>query len=225
MTLEQMASAVRTHVGSGLKEVTNYNYSLEQIKEDIGLLLATIIEKYDGSGTFNPEYFVQKFENIDLTLTNFPYTAITNSPQKVWYAQIPRLAMTTNNQSLRYVGPTDFSKDFKKYYDFSFRSHRYRRVTKLMPFVYVDLAHDYEGNTDLYLFNIDGSGLKKISVRCIAADPIKILEADGIFGEQEEFPAPKAVQDHIIETLTKRYIFNYRQLNHPPQPNTQTDIN
>lgn len=225
MTLEQLASAVRTHVGNGLKEVTNYNYSLEQIKKDIGLARASLILKDSKKGLLKPEHFVQKFENIDLTLTDFPYTAITNSPNKVWYAQMPRLAMTEGNQSLQYLGPTDFSKDFKRYYDFSYHAHKYKRVTSRAPYVFVDLAHDYEGHTDLYFFNLDGSGLRKISARAIVADPVALMEADGIFGEEEEFPAPQAIQDMIIDALTRKYITYYRQMNHNSEPNTQTDTN
>jgi hypothetical protein len=225
MTLEQIASAVRTHVGHGLKEVTNYNYSIEQIKKDVGLMRSSLIKKDSEKGKLQPEHFVQKFENIDLTLTTFPYTATTDNPAKVWYAQIPRLEMTVGNQSLPYIGPTDFSKNFKQYYDHSYQAHKYRRVTSRSPFTYVDLAHDYENHTDVYFFNIDGSGLRKISARAIVADPIAVLEADGIFGAEEEFPAPQAIQDQIIDALTRKYITYYRQLRQGSQPNTQTDIN
>lgn len=225
MTLEEMSSAVRTHVGNGLKEVTNHNYSDEQIKKEIGLMRASLILKDSQKGRLKPEHFVQKFDNIDLTLTDFPYTAVTNSPGKVWYAQIPRLAMTEGNQSLRYIGPTDFSKDFKKYYDFSFTTHKRKRVTSKSPYVYVDLAHDYENHTDVYFFNIDGSGLRKITARAIVADPVAVLEADGVFGADEEFPAPQAVQDMIVDALTRKYITYYRQMNHRSEPNTQTDQN
>ncbi len=225
MTLEQLASAIRTNVGHGLKEVTTFDYSVEQIKKEIGLVLSDIIWKDSTKGILRPEHFVQKSENIDLTLTNFPYTATTNSPAKVWYAQIPRLQMTVGNESLRYIGPTDFSEDFTKYYDFAFTTHKHKRVTSNTPFVYVDLAHDYENHTDLYFFNIEGSGLRKVSSRAIYADPIAILEADGVFGDEEEFPAPMKVQGQIIEALTRKYITYYRQMTQTSQPNTQTDIN
>ncbi len=225
MTLDEIAGSIRNNIGNGLKEVTNYDYSLEQIKKEISLVRASIVLKESKNGILNPEHFIQRFDNLDLTLTNFPYTAITNSPEKVWYTQIPRLAMTVDNSSLTFVGPTDFSQDFKKYYDRAYKSHRYNRITSMYPFVYVDLSHDYNNHTDLYFFNLDGSGLKKVSVRGIAADPVAVLEADGIFGEDEEFPAPQAVQDVIIETITRKYILYYRQLNHPTQPNTQTDMN
>lgn len=225
MTLDQITSAIRTHIGNGLKEVTNFTYSVEQIKKEIGLMRAEIILNDSKKGILKPNHFVQKFDNRDLSLKKFPHNSVTNSLKKVWYTQIPRLAMTNDDSPITYAGPTDLSDNFKVYYDDSYRSHQYKRVTSRSPFIYADLSHDYTNHTDLYFFNIDGSGLRKVSIRGIIADPISVLESDGIFGEDEEFPAPQAVQNVIIKSLTSRYIDFYKRLNHKSESNTQTDKN
>ena len=77
---------------------------------------------------------------------------------------------------------------------------------------------------DAYLFNLGPNGLRFLSIRAIFDDPVKILDSDGLFGVDEEFPAPSAVQEMIIDKITQKYIQYYKNLNHPYQPNTQTDI-
>lgn len=223
MTLNEMASAIRSNIGSGLKEVANFAYPIDQIKAEIGNVRNQIILEDPQALVVNAQYFAQRIDNIPLDLVRFPFGGYSNSPSLVPHFKIPKLAMTKDNSAVLFLGPPDQSLFLKVYYDFMHLNHKYSRVIGRRPYSYIDLAHDSDGQLDGYVFNLGPSGLKILATRAIFADPVKILEADGLFGVDEEFPAPEAVQQTIITRITESYIRYYKQLNHPYQPNTQTD--
>ena len=223
MTLNEIASSIRTNIGNGLKEVSNYAYPIDQIKDEIGNVRNQILIEDVQGMVYNPEYFAQRIDNIPIDLVRFPYGGYTNSPALIPHIKLPKIAMTKDDSAIIYLGPPDQSLSVKIYYDYSFQYHQYSRVIGRKMHAYVDLASDSDGNLDCYLFNMGPTGLKYISVRAIFADPVKILEADGLFGEDEEFPAPSAVQELIIDRITAKYVQYYKQLNIIYQPNTQTD--
>ena len=127
------------------------------------------------------------------------------------------------NSAVSFFGPPDMSLDIKRYFDDSFNSHRYSRIIKDRPFVYIDLSI-VNGEHDSYFFNIEGNNLKTASIKGIFDDPMKLMEDQGIFAHEEEFPAPLATQELIIDKLTAKYVEYYRKMNQGYQPNTQTDI-
>jgi hypothetical protein len=223
MTLNEMASAIRNNIGSGLKEVANYAYPLDQIKDECGNVRNQIILEDPQKTILNLEYFAQRIDNIPIDLVRFPFDGYSNSPGLVPHIKIPRLAMTKDDSAIIFLGPPDQSMFFKIYYDFTHHNHKYSRIVGRRPYAYVDLAHDVSGFLDAYLFNLGPSGLRFMSLRAVLADPVGVLEADGLFGVDEEFPAPSAVQQMIIDRVTAKYIQYYKQLNNPYQPNNQTD--
>jgi hypothetical protein len=230
MTLNEIASAIRSNIESGLKGVANSAYPLQQIRDDIGSVRNQILleDQYRvGKVTYNvklnPEFFAQKIDNIALDLVRFPYGGYSSTPSLVPHFKIPRLAMTKDDSALIFLGPPDQSYNFKVYYDYAFQNHTFSRVIGRRPYAYIDPAHDADGTMNGYIFNIGPSGLQFVSARAIFADPVGILEADGLFGTDEEFPAPMAIQGMIIDRITQKYVMYYKQLNNPIQPNTQTD--
>lgn len=224
MTLEEMASAIRNNIGNGLKEVDDFAYSLQQIKEEIGNVRNQIILEDSKTGVLNPEYFAQRQDNLKLEMVRFPYGGHSSTYDVVPHVKIPKIAMTTDHSAIIYLGPPDFTLDIKRYYDHSFNTHSYSRVIGNRPYAFVDPAHDANGYNDVYIFGLTNAAMREVSIRAIFADPVAILEADGVFGEDEEFPAPAAVQQLIIKRITEDYVRYYKQLNHPYQPNTNTDL-
>lgn len=221
-----MASAIRNHVGDGLKEVDDYDYSIEQIKDEIGLVRNKLLLKLSETGKLNPDNFTQKIEGDSMKIEMKPFPITGGHPVKrVAHVEIPRPAMTADNSAITFLGPADMSIDFVKYYDSSYNEHSYSRVIKNRPYCFIDMANKSNGMVDVYLFGLTGSLLSQLACRVIAEDPIAILEGDGIFGDDEEFPAPGAMQDDIIDIISKRYIYYYKQLNQVNEPNTNTDIN
>ncbi len=223
MTLNEMASAIRSNIGSGLREVANFAYPIDQIKDEVGNVRNQILLEDPQKAVLNLEFFAQRIDNIPLDLVRFPYGGYSNTPGLVPHFKIPRLAMTKDDSAIIYLGPPDQSFNIKIYHDYSFQNHKYSRVIGRRPFGYIDLAHDVDGTMDGYLFNLGPTGMQFVSTRAVFADPVGILEADGLFGVDEEFPAPAAVQEMIIDRISAKYIQYYKQLNHPYQSNTQTD--
>lgn len=223
MTINEIASAIRNNLGNGLKEVPNHAYSIEQLREEVSNERNLIILEESKKGTLNTRYFTQKYDNLELNLATFPYEGYSATHGPVPHIRIPKLAMVQNGSAFEYIGPPDMNKNFKVYTDFTFANHKYSRVIGKLPYVYVDLAHNADGYNNVYFFNLNNTGLKYISVRAIFSDPVRILDEDGYFGEDEEFPAPSSVQEMIIDRITNKWVKWYKQLNHPYQPNTQTD--
>ncbi len=224
MTLDEMASAVRSNVGSGLKEVGNFTFSIEQIKDEISNMRSMIILQDSEKGILNKGYFAQKVENIELSVGTFPEEGIIESNNPVMVARIPKLAMTKDNSSVLYLGPPDMSLNIKSYYSLNnVKLHRYNRVIKHRPFSYIDLVHNDDGNIPVYISNIGPAPFKYITLRAILDDPVKLLQSDGYYIDNEEFPAPLAVQALIIDQLTVKYLKYYKIYNKPNEPNDQTD--
>lgn len=224
MTLDEMASALRSNVGTGLKEVGNFNYSIEQAKDEISNMRSLIIMQDSIKGILNPEYFAQKITNIPLTVGVFPEEGLIESNSPVLIAKIPKLAMTADNSSILYLGPMDMSLNIKRYYSYDdVKMHRYNRTIKNRPFALVDNVHNDEGDISVYITGIGPSPFKFLGFRGIVDDPVALLQSDGYFVDQEEFPAPLAVQALIIDQLTAKYMNYYKRYNRPNEYNDQTD--
>jgi hypothetical protein len=226
MTLEEMASAIRNHIGDGLKEVDDFSYSIQQIKDEIGTMRNRLIYDLSKAGKLDPTQFSQKIDGESMKIEYKPFPINSTHPVKrVPCIRIPRPAMTADNSSIIYIGPADLSMDFVRYFDASFNEHKYNRVISGRPYCFIDMGSTLDGKVEVYLFGLDGSLLSNMAVRMIIGDVVGALESDGVFGDDEEFPAPPAIQDMIIDNISKRYVYYYRQLNQPNEPNTNTDIN
>ena len=224
MTLNEIASSIRNNIGNGLKEVSNYAYPLDQIRDEVGDVRNQIILEDSKTSVLNLEFFAQRIDNIPIDLVRFPVGGYSNSPNLVPHVKIPRIIMTKNDSAILFMGAPDQSLYLKIYYNFMHMNHKFSRVIGRRPYAYVDPSHDPDGFMDAYLFNLGPNGLRFLSIRAVFDDPIKILDSDGLFGVDEEFPAPTAVQEMIIDKITQKYIQYYKNLNHPYQPNTQTDL-
>lgn len=225
MTREQIASAIRTRISNGLKEVYNHTYSIPQLEDEVGATRNKLILEYSiNNPMYNLESFAQKKDNIALDLIHPPFGGFSAGPKKVHHFKMPRLAMTSNNSSLIYVGPPDFSINFKKYFDVDFTKHKYMRVISNKPYVYIDEAFNNDDMIDAYIYNLGVSNLREVSIRGVFANPYSLYDTDP-FADEIEFPAPIAVQDQIIDILAAKYVEYYRKLHMSMQPNTQTETN
>ena len=224
MTLEQIAGAIRNNIGNGLKEVSNFAYSLEQIRDEISNVRSQLILENSKAGVLNHAYFSQRRENLPLENAIFPEEGYDESNKNVLKVMIPKLAMTVDNSAVLYLGPPDMSLNLKIYYDYNnVKMHKFTRTLKNRPYAFIDLSQDSEGDVPVFVFNNSPTPFRRITTRAIHDDPVRILEEDGIFADDEEFPAPLAIQELIIDRITSKYIAYYRRLNHPNEPNDQTD--
>lgn len=229
MTIEQIASLIRSNISNGLKEVGNYQYPIEGIMDEVSNVRSSIIENITkgdktsirlSGASLDINNYAQLIPNIPVEMKTF---GVSGQGELVAHCRIWKLAETFDNKGLIYFGTPDMSLNFKTYFDIDgLNSHKYSRVISNRPFVYIESAHDYEGMMDAWVFNLP-PGVTSVTDKSVKADPVKILNSDGIFGNDEEFPAPAATQDKIIHILSERYIRYYRQLNHPSDSNTGTN--
>jgi len=224
MTLEEMASAIRSNVGVGLKEVGNYPYSIDQIKDEISNARSSLIYQLSAKKALNPSYFAQTRTNLKLNAGVFPEEGIVESNNPVLITRIPKLAMTKDNSSILYLGPVDMSLNVHLYFSLTdLTSHQYTRTIKNRPYGFIDLAQDENGDIPVYITNVGPNPFKYITVRAIFDDPVRILQEDGYYIDDEEFPAPLVIQDEIINQITQKYINYYKSLAKPNEQNDQTD--
>jgi len=225
MTLDAMVSAIRSNVGTGLKEVGNYVYSVEQIKDEISNTRSLIIMQDSEKGILNRDYFAQKITNLDeLAAGIFPEEGLIESNSPVLVTRIPKLAMTKDNSSVLYLGPKDMSLNLKTYYSYnSVRMHKYNRTLRDRPYAFIDNVHNDDGNIPVYIANTGPSSFRFITVRAIVDDPVKLMQDIGYYVDSEEFPAPLAVQALIVDQLSQKYIAYYKSTLRSNEFNDQTD--
>lgn len=225
MTLEEMISAIRSNVGTGLKEVGDYVYSLDQIKDEISNMRSLMIMQYSVKGVLNKSHFAQKITNLSkLTVGIFPEEGLIESNSPVLVAKIPKLAMTKDDSSVLYLGPKDMSLNIKTYYSFNdVKMHKYSRTIKNRPFALIDNVHNDDGDIPVYIANTGPASFQYITVRAIIDDPVKLLQNNGYYVDSEEFPAPLAVQALIIDQLTMKYLNYFKKPLRANEFNDQTD--
>ena len=225
MTLDQMVSAIRSNIGTGLKEVGNYTYSVEQIKDEISIMRSLIIMQDSEKGVLNRDYFAQKITNLEeLTVGIFPEEGLIESNSPILIAKIPKLAMTKNNSSILYIGPKDMSLNLKTYYSYNAaKMHVYNRTLKNRPYALIDNVHNEDGNIPVYIANTGPASFRFITLRAIVDDPVKLLQDAGYYVDSEEFPAPLAVQALIIDQLSQKYINYYKTPLRANEFNDQTE--
>ena len=224
MTIDQMISLIMSHIGSGRKEVGNYPYPLEGIKAEMSTMRSDLVNQLAQQGALNRQAFAQRLDNLPLEYDKFPISSLPEAEHPAFNITIPKLAMTTDNSAIVYLGPPDMSLNIKTYYTVDgLKTHQYSRVIKNRPYAFVDQAQDYEGDIKVYFFNLGPTPFRLASIHAIFDDPIGVIEDDGFYVDDEEFPAPLSVQQMIIDALVDKYRALYRQYGGQNEPNDQTD--
>lgn len=226
MTLYEITSAIRNNIASGLKDLPEHAYPIEQIMDEIGTTRNLIILQASQQGILQHKYFEQElFGGVPLELTYLPDELTNDDGSKVLSVTIPKLVMTIDDSSIRYIGPLDMSRSIKLYFDITAgNNHKYSRVIKNSPYGIVDLVHDDAGLIKIRFYNLgESAAMTKLAVRAIFADPVKILLKDNLLGTRE-FPSPLAIQQQIIDVISEKYIKYYKQLNLGNQPVIGTNI-
>ena len=227
MTLDQLIGAIQNNIGAGLKEVGNYPYSLEQIKDEISNTRSQIVYSLSKLGKLDAKDFAQTPENsFEVVPAQFSGTDFMEEGVSVATIYIPRLTQTAAGVSpIVYLGPMDMSLNMIVYFDYNkANSHKYSRIIKNLPYAMIGAVQNDTGDLPVHLFNLGPMPFKYATVRAIFDDPIKVMEEnDGVYAGEVEFPAPLGVQEMIIDQLSDKYITYYRKLAHPNEPNDQTD--
>lgn len=227
MNLTELSSAIFNNVYDGLKAPQDFSLSLEQIKMEVGNYRNKLIEKHrgnrQGSKRLNRDHFLQTIDGITITIKDLSRNPILPSFKKAFYFQLPTIAYTFDDQAVEYIGPMDKSKSWKVYTNTTFRSHKYKPLTSNATFVYIDTSPNDKGLLDCFIFNAgEYASLKYLSTIAIFQQPEMVVSQ--MQGDDEaEYPAPSWMQDEIITSLTKRYLYYYRTLNVQEQTSDRSE--
>jgi hypothetical protein len=227
MNLTEISSAIFNNVYDGLKAPQDFSLSLEQIKMEVGTYRNKLIEQYrgnkQGSKRLNRDHFLQTIDGIHVSIKDLSRNPVLPSFKKAYYFELPEIAYTFDNTAIEFIGPMDKSRNWKVYTNTTFRSHKYKPLTSLSPFVYIDTTPNASGLLDCFIFNAgEYASLKYLSTIAIFEHPEMVVSQ--MQGEDEaEYPAPGWMQDEIISHLTKRYIYFYRTLNIPEQTSDRSE--
>lgn len=226
LTINEIASAIDSHIRTGLKGVSNFSYSIELVEREVTVERNRILESRFKKPGFTIEPFTQTINGLKSNRENIsklPVSYQTDTEKPVIHFQIPSPLVDIKEYSVLYVGsPLRDSQGWKVYFDDQYKKHKYKAATSHRPYVYIHPVPDVDtGMYDAYVLNFSGN-LQHISIDYVMENPEDIY--DFMFtNEKMKFPAPEWCVEEIIRRVTMKYMSIYRQYHAPTQPNDQTD--
>lgn len=226
LTINEIASAIDSHIRTGLKGVSNFSYSIDMLEREVTIERNRILESRCKKPGFNREPFLQTINGLKsdrANISKLPDKYATDSEKPVIHFQIPSPLSSIKEYSVAYVGsPLRDSMGWKTYFDDSYKKHMYRPMTAARPFIYIHPVADVDTNFyDAYVLNYSGN-LQHISIDFIMENPEDIYDFM-LTNEKMKFPAPEWCVEEIIRRVTMKYMAQYRQYHAPTQQNDQTD--
>lgn len=214
--LDKLASAVHNNIMGGLSGAhTNYSISLELIKDTLINERLTLINQYINKGMKLPEDLYISINCISLDCDhsieqcncNFTDDCSTNVP----HFEIPQFI------ELSYIGSVDKSLPFIYFTSYqNLNNHKYRKRGKNKPYVWIDQTPNKNGLCDCFVFN--APLLDKVSVTGIFKDSQQLLNYDCCTTDN----SISTIDSILIDTVTKKLLYYYRQLHMQAIPNNQT---
>lgn len=204
MNIHEMASAIRNNVSNGLKGVSNISYSIEQIIDEIYLTRNSLIK----------EYALKRVLSLEQMGNELEFALEFDASRQARKAEIPRISRSIPC-SVQYAGTSDRQCPYIVYTDHSYIYHKYNRIIKNKPYVWIDMSLNCNGKLDMWLFN--QPLMSKLTLVAVWEDLREVCEGCG-----QEVNIPDFMKNDIVDRITKKYVAYYRQLNQPIiQNNTQ----
>lgn len=222
MNLYNISSAVQNHVSNGIKGVANFSYSLEQIEDEVITEWGYLLREQSKKGFIDYSGITNTLKCIPITCEDISRCCHPHarSASHVLQFTIPKLVNFAGQDSIKYAGTTDLQHELKIYTNMEFKNHKNRRRTANKPFVWIDTSYSNDGKHDGFIFNL--SELESLTVIGVFEDPRKIN--DYACCKSDVIDIPEHLSRQIISNVSNRYIYYYKQLNVPVQPNTQTSL-
>lgn len=248
LTLNQIADAIMNNVTDGLHGSPYTPIPKDQIKAEVIQLRNVLLEKYylaDGnlcSKGVGYQYFQQQINCLEVKSGSledccesvgnqenpvpgdFAVTTLSNG----LVVEVPDVMILKDVPSIDFFGPSNrTSFSWRIYTGEEYKTKAYLPGSANRP--HGVLYPSKFGKSLIHLINVPASIVigTKMSVTGIFLNPYAKYEysccsySGDIYDTQ--FAASETTIEAIVETLSKRYIEYYRQLNVPIQPNDQTD--
>ena len=217
MQLDAIAGAVLNHIYSGTQGLnSNIKLSEEQLTDECVAEKNTLLREYLLKGILNLEELYLAINCIEVNCEHMSKCIPVG--EKALHFEIPPILYLKGISTIKFIGSIDRHEKFAVYTDDSYRLHQYKKRKSDKPYVYVDTAINSNGKMDCYIFN--APYIKYVSIIALFQDPRQLLEYD-CDGSPEAYLDFGILSEPIINNLTQRYLYYYRQFANPVTPNTQ----
>lgn len=220
-SVNKLASAIYTTVVAGLQgfEATQ-NLPIKLIEDEVVDVRLNLLQKYALAGKLPLKDLYYSLNCLTLDDCASLDKCCEHDPddELVAHFEIPQIVTFAGDDSIGWAGSSDKQIKFKVYTSPSFRFHKYRMRGKNKPFIYIDTTPNKHNMYDGYVFN--APMLEQISIHAIFKDP-RQLELFSCCGDTIEKENLTGITTEIKDTLVKKYVTYYRQLQQPPVQNDQ----
>lgn len=219
MIVSKLASAIYNDIQSGLQGYEpTLNMSLEQLEDEIVEERLYIIKKYSLQNQLPVKDMIHSLNCIELDCESLDKCCEADPDDKLFaHFEIPQIVNDFGEDSILYIGSTDKQIKFKVYTNLNFKYHKYKKVGKNRPFVYIDTTPNKNNAYDGYVFN--APMLERISITAVFKDPRQVEKYSCCgFTEQDNMTW---LTTEIKQSLIAKKLHNYRNPAPQPVPNTQ----
>lgn len=224
MIYDKLASSIRLDIVGGLRGLHhNMSLSVEQLQDSIVNTRLQIIKEYSLKGILPVNDLLLSINCIKIDCKDIERCSLCSGNPKIgtptMHFEIPQIVTDFGNNSISYIGSPDRTNPFIFYTSSQQWNyyHKYRRMNKNKPFVFIDIAPNENGMYDCFVFN--APLMKSISVVAVFKDPRQLEE----FGCCDELENDQFswINAEIQDRLVKYYVNMYRKLAPPNLPNDQ----
>lgn len=220
MTLEAISSAIFNHLQTGLQGISsNPKISIEQIADEVVAEKNHLLRDYLLKGVMSLDELYLAINCIEVDCESMSKCCNLQVGEKALHFEIPPILYLNGISTIKFVGSIDRHEKYNVYTDESYRFHKHRMRGADKPYVYIDTAINSNGNMDGYIFNVPF--VKYISIIALFQDPRRLLEWDCCVGSEDSYLDFGILSEPIIDNITKRYMYYYKQYQTPTTPNNQ----
>lgn len=220
MQIEAVASAILNHIYSGTQGLNaNIKVSLEQLMDEVVAEKNTLLKQWLLQGILNLEELYLAINCVEVDCDYMSKCCDLPVGKKALHFEIPPIVYFRGVNTIKFIGSIDRSVKYVVYTDESYKFHEHKKRGGNKPYVYVDTAINSNGNMDCYIFN--APHVKYISVIALFQDPRRLLEWNCCSENPESYLDLGLLSETIINNLTQRYLYYYRQAAMPITPNNQ----
>jgi len=216
-TLNQIAEIVKNNVYAGLNSPSDYNISLDQIKDEILFKRDGILKALEMKGALG---------SLEELYTTVPCITLTCKPIQeccdglkanvtALHGEIPKVALWLGSKSVEYVGGINWHKRFRIYIGSNIRSALSGYAMEGKPLAWIR-------ENGVWIFNAP-RGLDVITMKLVPQDIREAKEYGCECSDDDEVNMPGWMVDEIKLKLIEQFIRTYR-MNQFQVPNTKSGM-
>lgn len=220
--INKLASAIHNNIRSGLAGYhTNYSLSIEQLEDAVVDERLYIIKELASKGGISYKDLALSINCIQVdckSIEKCKCNTETDCDTVMAHFEIPQIMNELGTNAILYLGSTDKQLQFNWYTSPQTTKYRkYKKRAKNKPYVYIDTTPNENGMYDCFVYN--APLLNQISITAIFKDPRQLNNYECCVEQEDDNKS--FLNTEIVERLSKKMIYYYRQLHMPVMPNNQ----